>query len=169
MFSRPRKPALASITVLIVDDSRPMRDILKAILRGLGVGEVLMAGDVAGALEIVGETRPDLIFVDWCMQPEGGLDLVRTIRNDPDSSCPFVPIIMCTGHTEPHHVMTARDAGVTEFLAKPVSIDAVARRLEEVIRRPRLFVRARPYFGPDRRRMAKGFNGFDRRAAGAAR
>jgi len=145
-----------------------MREIMKMILRGLGVGQVLSAGDVAGALAIAGRTTPDLIFIDWCMAPEGGLDLVRRLRDPADPLCPFVPIVMCTGHSDIHHVRTARDAGVTEFLAKPVSVASVARRIEEVIHRPRNFVRANGFFGPDRRRASRDFAGHDRRGGNPA-
>jgi two-component system, chemotaxis family, chemotaxis protein CheY len=151
--------------MLVVDDSRAMREIMKTILQGLGVGEVLLARSADETFEVLQRKVPDLIFADWCMAPVSGLDLVRRLRSDPDSPCPFVPIIMCTGYTEALHVVEARDAGVTEFLAKPVSAAAVARRIEEVIRRPRNFVRADRFFGPDRRRLARAPSGSGRRAA----
>jgi len=154
--------------MLVVDDSRAMREIMKTILKGLGVGEVLTARQSDEALEILSRKVPDLIFVDWWMTPMDGIEFVRHLRRDPDSPCRFVPIVMCTGYTEVPHVMAARDAGVTEFLAKPVSAAAVARRIEEVIRRPRNFVRADRFFGPDRRRLAKAPEGQGRRATDAA-
>jgi two-component system, chemotaxis family, chemotaxis protein CheY len=157
--------ALARTIMLVVDDSRAMREIMKTILEGLGVGEVLLARDGEHAFRILQRSTPDLIFVDWCMAPMNGLDLVRSLRNNRDSPCPFVPIIMCTGYTEALHVTTARDAGVTEFLAKPVSAEAVARRIEEVIRRPRNFVRADRFFGPDRRRLTRVHLGSGRRSS----
>jgi len=159
MHGQTGSSALARTAMLVVDDSRAMREIMKTILQGLGVGEVLTARTADEAFEVLQRKLPDLIFVDWCMAPVSGLDLVRRLRGDPDSPCPFVPIVMCTGYTEMLHVMEARDAGVTEFLAKPVSADAVARRIEEVIRRPRNFVRADRFFGPDRRRLTRAATG----------
>ena len=65
---------------------------------------------------------------------------------------PFVPIIMLTGHTHVDRVLQARDAGVTEFLAKPISINAILSRLVAIVDHPRPFVRTKSYFGPCRRR-----------------
>ena len=59
---------------------------------------------------------------------------------------------MITGHTERHRVEAARDAGVTEFLAKPITAAHLFSRIAEIVERPRAFVRCESYFGPDRRR-----------------
>ena len=59
---------------------------------------------------------------------------------------------MVTGHTERARVEAARDAGVTEFLAKPITTQNLLTRLIEVVERPRPFIRCEGYFGPDRRR-----------------
>jgi DNA-binding response OmpR family regulator len=63
-----------------------------------------------------------------------------------------LPIIMMTGHSEKSRVVEARDAGVTEFVAKPLTAKAVLERIQAVIYRPRPFVRTATYFGPGRRR-----------------
>jgi DNA-binding response OmpR family regulator len=77
------------------------------------------------------------------------------VRNDEHSPNPFVPIIMITGHTEKYRVEAARDAGVTEFLAKPITAQNLFARIAEIVERPRAFVRCDNYFGPDRRRHAQ--------------
>jgi two-component system, chemotaxis family, chemotaxis protein CheY len=59
---------------------------------------------------------------------------------------------MITGHTEKYRVEAARDAGVTEFLAKPITAHNLFARIAEIVERPRAFVRCDTYFGPDRRR-----------------
>jgi hypothetical protein len=51
-------------------------------------------------------------------------------------------------------VEAARDAGVTEFLAKPITAHTLFSRIAEIVERPRAFVRCDSYFGPDRRRRA---------------
>ena len=63
-----------------------------------------------------------------------------------------MPVTATPATDERARVEAARDAGVTEFLLKPLVPRAVVDRLEAVIRRPRAFVRAPDYFGPDRRR-----------------
>ncbi len=83
---------------------------------------------------------------------------------------PFVPVIMLTGHTHIDHVRQARDAGVNEFLAKPVSVKAIMTRLISVIEHPRPYVRTKAYFGPCRRRRgADEYRGPERRASGGCR
>jgi CheY-like chemotaxis protein len=108
----------------------------------------------------------DVIFCDWVMPGMTGLEFAEKIRTSPDSPNPFVPIVMLTGHTSLDHVHAARDAGVNEFLAKPVSANAILNRLVAVIEHPRPFVRTRAYFGPCRRRHREAdYDGLERRAS----
>jgi CheY-like chemotaxis protein len=93
-------------------------------------------------------------MTDLSMQPLDGIDFVRLLRNSPDSPNPMVPVIMITGHSTMARVAEARDAGVNEFLAKPLTARGVIERLSQVVENPRPFVRTQDYFGPDRRRRA---------------
>ena len=103
------------------------------------------------------------------MEGMSGLDFMRQVRTSPQSPNPFVPVIMLTGHTHIDHVRQARDAGVNEFLAKPVSVKAILTRLISVIEHPRPYVRTKSYFGPCRRRRgADEYHGPERRAAAEA-
>jgi two-component system chemotaxis response regulator CheY len=77
---------------------------------------------------------------------------VRSVRCSPDSPNPFVPIIMVTGRAERTFVMQARDAGVTEFVSKPVSAAKLLQRVGIVLTAPRVFIKSATYTGPDRRR-----------------
>jgi two-component system, chemotaxis family, chemotaxis protein CheY len=144
---------IASLHVLVVDDNPHMRSIVVAILRGVGVTIVKEASDGADALEAMKVGIPDIVICDLNMSPIDGLDLTQMIRTAPDSPHPFVPIIMMTGHTERSKIMAARDAGVNEFLAKPISARTLLDRIVSVIDRPRAFVRSAGYSGPCRRRV----------------
>ncbi|MDA0664423.1 MAG: response regulator, partial [Proteobacteria bacterium] len=95
-----------------------------------------------------------------------GIDFTRMVRSAADSPNPFVPIIMLTSHTARTRVMEARDVGVTEFLAKPITANGLYTRIATIIEHPRQFVRKSVYFGPDRRRTIKDFMGMDRRGGG---
>src|SRR6185295_80816 len=83
-----------------------------------------------------------------------GMELTQMIRQPGANSNPYVPIIMLTGHSEKKRVIAARDAGVTEFLAKPISAKGLYQRVLNVVANPRPFIRTKSYFGPDRRRNA---------------
>ncbi len=157
---------LSRLNFLIVDDNKHMRALVKSILHALGVKSILEAGDGADAFKELRHFPADVIICDWSMQPLDGLDFVRMVRTGTDSPNPFVPIIMLTGHTEMHRVMEARDSGVHEFLAKPISAKGIYSRIRTIIENPRPFIRAGIYFGPDRRRKENpNYNGPERRKA----
>ena len=143
---------LRELRVLVIDDSRSMRTIIKSILLQLGFKYVHEAGDAATAFKDMQNFPCDLILVDWYMEPLDGLDFIRLVRTAKDSRDPFVPIIMLSGFTEMRRVEEARDAGVNEFLAKPVSVELLGNRIKSIFNHPRKFVRTRQYFGPCRRR-----------------
>jgi len=156
---------LDRLAVLIVDDNQHMRSLVRTILESLGVTQIMEARDGAHALEKMSQTQIDLLVADWNMEPMDGLDLTRHLRTSPESPDQFVPVIMLSGHTERARVMQARDAGVTEFMAKPVSARSLYARIVSIIENPRPFVRTSDYFGPDRRRQMLPFEGPDRRKA----
>jgi CheY-like chemotaxis protein len=138
--------------VLIVEDNGHMRLLLRELLNVTGIREISEAADGAAALKVLAWHKCDLILSDMAMAPMDGIEFTRHIRTHEGSPNPFVPIIMVTGHTEKERVMAARDAGVTEFLAKPVTPKNLYARIAEIVERPRAFVRTESYFGPDRRR-----------------
>lgn len=148
--------ALGGLNVLVVDDNRHMVRLISSILHALGVRNVCEANDAAEALEHLKSFSADIIIVDWQMQPLDGLDFTRLVRTGKDSPNRYVPIIMLSAFTEMSLVTKARDAGINEFLAKPVSPKALYSRMASLIDNPRSFVRTDTYFGPDRRRKDVG-------------
>lgn len=144
------------IKVLLIDDSRHMRLIIKSILLALGCKQIREAGDAAVAFKEMQSFPANLIIVDWFMEPLDGLEFVRLVRTAKDSPDPYIPIIMLSGFTEFQRVAEARDAGVNEFLAKPVSVQLLGKRIETLINNPRQFIRTKSYFGPCRRRNDYG-------------
>ena len=87
------------------------------------------------------DRKPDFVLTDLSMKPVDGIEFTRRVRLGRDSPNPYLPIIMVTGHTERPRVEAARDAGVTEFLAKPITTQNLLVRLVEIVERPRPFVR----------------------------
>jgi len=144
--------ALQALTVLLVDDNQHMRAITSTILQSAGIRRIREVADGAAALEVMRDHPVDLAIVDFNMFPLDGVEFTRLVRNSPESPNPYLPIIMMTGHSEKARVMEARDAGVTEFVVKPITAKAIFDRIQAVIFRPRAFVKTDSYFGPDRRR-----------------
>ncbi|MGC9954042.1 MAG: response regulator [Rhizomicrobium sp.] len=137
---------------MIVEDNVHMRTLLRSLLTALGIKHVYEASNGADAFVVLRDKSPDLILTDLSMKPVDGIVFTREVRLSHDNPNPYVPIIMITGHTERHKVEAARDAGVTEFLAKPITAQGLFLRIAEIVERPRPFVRCDEYFGPDRRR-----------------
>lgn len=155
----------AQLRVLVAEDNPHFRRLIRTVLGGLKIDRVTEAGDGAEALKLVQVRHFDLAIIDFRMAPVDGIAFTRTVRIDPDSANPYLPIIMVTAHGESGLIGTARDAGVSEFLVKPISAKSLLARLIAVIEHPRPFIRAGGYFGPDRRRRQVAFSGPDRRRA----
>ncbi len=155
---------LSVLTAMFVDDSPYMRKLIHDLLILMGISKVFTASDGESGLKLYREQVPDLLITDASMTPMDGFEFVRRIRMDADNPNPFVPIIMLSGHVEMSNIEKARDHGVTEYLAKPVSAQSLMTRVVSVIERPRQFVKVGPYFGPDRRRHTDDvFFGEDKR------
>jgi CheY-like chemotaxis protein len=140
------------LKIMVVDDNAHMRRLVTTIVQAFGATQVVEAVDGDQAWMLLRESSPDVIFLDWVMEGMSGLEFAKMVRTSPQTPNPFVPIIMVTGFARMDHVRQARDAGINEFLAKPVSVKAILSRLISVIEHPRPFVRTRSYFGPCRRR-----------------
>lgn len=155
---------LERLTVLVVDDCINMQQLLRALLLSFGFSDVHTAKSGQAGIKVLEHLEPDFIICDYNMAPMNGVEFIRTLRNDEESPSRFVPIIMLTGHTEMSNILAARQAGATEFLAKPVSPQSLYKRIEMVIERPRDFVETKSFFGPDRRRSSiADWAGQDRR------
>src|SRR5579862_323057 len=109
-----------------------MRILLRSLLLALGVGKVYESADGASGFVALRDRRPDFVLTDLTMKPVDGIEFTRKIRLSEDSPNPYVPIIMVTGHTERPRVEAARDAGVSEFLAKPITTQSLMLRLVEI-------------------------------------
>ncbi len=154
---------------LVVDDNVHMRRMLRSLLHGFGAREVHEAEDGAAGLDSFNLHSPNIIIMDWAMPIFNGLELSQMIRQPGTNADPYVPIIMLTGHSEKNCVVAARDAGVTEFLAKPISAKGLYQRIVNVVANPRPFIKTKTYFGPDRRRnVYPNYVGTERRKGGKA-
>ncbi|MBP8247648.1 MAG: response regulator [Phenylobacterium sp.] len=157
---------LEVLKVLIVDDNHHMRVLLSEVLRAVGLQNIYEAGDGAEALQQMRAHPIDIVMTDLAMEPLDGIDFVRLLRNSPDSPNQMAPVIMITGHSTMRRISEARDVGVNEFLAKPLTARGVLDRLQKIIDHPRPYVRTDDYFGPDRRRKVDpNYDGPRRRSA----
>jgi len=145
-----------TLGVMIVDDNAHMRWLVCSMLRALGIKELMECSDGEEALREIVNFRPDLVITDWHMEPVNGLQLVSRVRGMRHLDIYYVPIIMLTGHSEAHRVREARDTGINEFLAKPISAKSLLTRIVRIANNDRPFIETDTYFGPDRRRVELG-------------
>ncbi|MCF6303351.1 MAG: response regulator [Devosiaceae bacterium] len=156
---------MTQISILVADPNPYMTKIVRAMLRGFGISKIREASDGAIALEEFKTHQIDIAIFDYALATLSGVELTELLRGDENSQSRFVPIIMLSAYTEKKRVEAARDAGISEFLRKPLCASDLYSRLVEVIQHPREFVRSNHYFGPDRRRTKRDtqYTGEDRR------
>lgn len=154
------------LRILVIDDNDFMRSLYRQLLHAIGFpyNHVREATDGAAAIDYLEAYDCDLVICDLNMKPMNGKKFTRYIRTNPKSPDPYLPIIVCTGHTELVHVAHARDAGANEILRKPVTAASLYSRLHAVIESPRRFIITQDFVGPDRRRQNLPFDGPERRS-----
>ncbi len=166
-MNTPRKTEVLlsrnDLSFLIVDDSTFMRSLIRRNVRPYA-REIREAADGGEALRMLQGFSPDIVFVDWEMEPVNGLEFVKRVRDPKDSPFPYSRIIMISALAERQRILTAWGAGIDEFLVKPVSIADLLGRVRRVIENPRPFIRVKMYCGPDRRRPRLPYDGPDRRS-----
>lgn len=153
---------ISGLTVLILEQQSLMRDLMRHVFQEFHVTNTHITDDVNVAFDIFCETDIDLVLTDWSHGIDG-MAFLKNVRMHEDSPNPYVPVIVVTANTEIDHVFVARDTGMSEYLAKPVSAKLIYSRICSTIDSTRPFVRAGGFFGPDRRRRRTMYQGIDRR------
>jgi PleD family two-component response regulator len=155
--------SLASLKVCIVDADGDMRRMICEAMNSLGISQIRECADTSLAKQVVGEFKPDLCLVDADTGPVDAIAFVKQVREADEGPHSETQFIMMIGHANTRRVIQARNAGVDEFLVKPISARGLHSRLLTLVDNPRLFVRTVNYTGPDRRRHCRPFDGPDRR------
>ena len=155
------------LRLLFVDDERHTRLLLREMLRGTELSGAEFADSAASGFEAIRTTPPDLVFTDWQMPGGSGLDLIRMIRERPDSPDPLLPVILLTASGDAAHVISARNAGAAGYLVKPIHLGGILERVEQAVSRQRPFIVSPAYTGPDWRRAAGDDAGVDQVPSGA--
>lgn len=122
------------MTILVVDDSRIMRNIIKnslSTIKRFADVEILEAADGVEAQQVIEEREIGLLLLDWNMPRLNGLELVKQLRGDPKHA--GLPIIMITSEAAKYNVIEAVKAGVNDYLIKPVSERNLQEKIERVL------------------------------------
>jgi len=123
---------LTELTVLIVEDNRESMQLLKLVLKDLGVEQVLAADDGKEAESILSAAHDqvDVVICDWRMPNMTGLELLELVRRD----YPQMPFLMVTANRDLDSVEAARDLGVNAYIAKPYSPEQMESKLAVLAR-----------------------------------
>ncbi len=118
--------------ILIVEDEKPIRDMLAFGLRRGGF-EVREAVDASAARASIANDRPDLVLIDWMLPDASGLELTRSLKRDKETQ--ELPIIMLTARAEEHDKVTGLEGGADDYVTKPFSPRELLARINAVLRR----------------------------------
>ena len=124
-------PSPALLRVLVVDDQESMRWIVQNLLKQLGITRVVQAGSKAEAVEKLTQQKFELVISDFNMDNGTGLDLLKAVRAHP--MLRKLPFIMLTGNAGAETVSSVVQAGVNNYIVKPVSLETLRKRVEQVL------------------------------------
>lgn len=120
-----------NITILVVDDYALTRDMVKSILRQIGFTNVIGAEDGRFALDILSDTKVDLVICDWNMPHMSGLEVLQEIRSKPVHQS--LPFLMLTAEAYRENVVEAMKAGVSDYIVKPFTAQTLSDKLAAVL------------------------------------
>ena len=123
---------MTSKQILIVEDEKPIRDMIAFGLRRAGF-DVREAEDCTTARASIADHRPDLLLVDWMLPDQSGLELTRAIKRNKDTE--DMPVIMLTARAEEHDKVSGLEGGADDYVTKPFSPRELLARINAVLRR----------------------------------
>ena len=118
--------------ILIVEDEKPIRDMIAFGLRRAGF-DVREAEDCAAARASIADLRPDLVLVDWMLPDQTGLELTRAVKRNKDTA--DLPVILLTARAEEQDKVAGLEGGADDYVTKPFSPRELLARIQAVLRR----------------------------------
>jgi len=122
-----------SLKVLVVDDMMSIRNIVKRALLEIGYKDIHDALNGEDALEKLKSGGFGLVLLDWNMPVMNGIELLRIIRAD--SALQTLPVLMITAEAKMENIMEAVQAGVSDYVVKPFSAQALQEKLEKIFQK----------------------------------
>jgi len=146
---------LGPIVALVIDDNRYARSFVKTALHSFGLRTIHEAGDGPAALDLLGREAIHLVIVAHDLSPMNGIAFARAVRRgEGGTTGNDIAIIIISTESSRETVLEAINAGVTEFLVKPLSTESLFRRVRNALVNPRPFVQSDDFIGPDRRSLS---------------
>ncbi len=123
---------VTDLKVLAVEDSNEAMNLMRNMLKEIGINQVYTSKDGKEALDFLGacDDLIDVVIADWHMPRMTGVELLKQLRTaDPD-----LPFLLITGAADFDSVIEAKSSGVTGFIKKPYSAVELQRKLKVVAR-----------------------------------
>lgn len=121
----------SALTVLLIDDSKTMRGIMKSILADIGFKHIMEASDGSAALEILKREKPDLAICDWNMPNMTGIELLDIVRCSIDLYT--TKFIMVTAEADKDHVTQAIQSGISDYILKPFNSKVLLEKILQLL------------------------------------
>jgi two-component system chemotaxis response regulator CheY len=122
-----------NMKILIVDDFSTMRRIIKNLLRDLGFTNTQEADDGATALPMLQNGNFDFLITDWNMPGMQGIDLLKTVRADPNLNT--LPVLMVTAEAKREQIVEAAQSGVNGYIVKPFTAQTLEEKINKIFER----------------------------------
>ncbi|HTQ15376.1 MAG TPA: response regulator [Rhizomicrobium sp.] len=156
---------IKSLRILVVTARPHVAQVLRQVLGICGVTDIAVCAHGAAALDLLRHQVYDAVFCDQASSHDTGRDFAKDARTAEGVLDSMIPVFLVSGGPRRRDVEAARDRGYTDVIARPVSAATVLRKLNSALERPRPFIAAPDFFGPDRRSSSRGqFKGRERRA-----
>lgn len=156
---------LKDVSALVVDSKAHNSKILCTMLSTIGLTRIVVVQDAANALDLLRTEKFDVVFADESSTGMNPIVFTKMLRRDPHTADNMLPIVFMSSCARRRQIELARDAGANDVIVRPVSVETVRRKLRSTMR-PRPFIAAEDFLGPDRRRagpLRGGYIGEDRR------
>lgn len=124
------------IRILVVDDIENMRKLITSMLFKLKFTQIMMAENGRDAWKKIQNHDFDLVISDWNMPNMSGLELLKTIRNDPNVS--KLPVLMVTAETIKDNIVEAAKYKVSGYIVKPFSPGTLEAKINDIFAKMRL-------------------------------
>lgn len=119
--------------ILIVDDFATMRHIVRRALTAMGFQNITEASDGVEALAKLEHEHFNFIISDWNMPNMMGIEFLRRVRADTRHKS--VPFLMVTAEAKRENILEAASAGVSQYIVKPFTVDALQEKMEAIFAR----------------------------------
>lgn len=158
------KPSrLLDRSVLVVEPSSYYSSLIRDRLSDSGIRDVHFCATAEQARSRANEERFSVLVIDSKLEDGSGIALAREIRHA--SRCPnrMTPLVILGSRSIRRRVSAARDGGVSEYVCKPMSRRSFTDHVRKALQDKRSYIKAKDYFGPDRRRKAAVWHDGERR------